>query len=223
MSTAASRRQILSELSSSKRGGQRRSGKTIALWVVGAFLGIAVLVAAGGWYWWRSAVNDPRVVSIVQTGEQIRERFFSTAGPSATAPMSEADAAEMVTAMTSLREQMETLPDYLRPIAGMQVGRMFMTGMQQRIDDYFETPPAQRRAVLDRQIQQMEAMRAAFTQNGGNPPGPPRTSSEGDRNEWRKRMIDRTTPEQRAKFTEYGNAIDQRRRELGLETSGWGR
>ena len=47
MSTAAARRQILSELSSSKRGGQRRSGKTIALWVVGAFLGIAILVAAG--------------------------------------------------------------------------------------------------------------------------------------------------------------------------------
>jgi len=60
MSTAAARRQILSELSSSKRGGQRRSGKTIALWVVGAFLGIAILVAAGGWYWWRSAVKSSK-------------------------------------------------------------------------------------------------------------------------------------------------------------------
>ena len=84
-------------------------------------------------------------------------------------------------------------------------------------------------------------MRTAFARNGagfGGPPGganggasangqtsgqngqggPPwaRSGNEGDRNEWRKRIIDRTSPEQLARWTEYRNAVDKRRDELGL-------
>ena len=236
MSTTAARRQFLAELSSSRRGSTRRRGWNIALAIGGGLAGLLLLLVAIGWYWWSSAINDPRVVSIVEQGEQLREQFFSR--PAASGPMSPADATSLVTTMTSIREQMETLPDHLRPVAGMQVGRMFFTGMQQQIDTYFDTPPAQRQAVLDQQIQQMEAMRAAFAQNGGSFGGPPgasgngsgsgnsqagppwsRGGTENDRNDWRKRIIDRTSPEQRARWTEYRNAIDQRRQQLGLGDS----
>lgn len=239
MSTAAAdRRQILAELSSKRSRGGGRSGWRIAMFVLGGLAGLLLILAAGVWYWWSSSVNDPRVLAIVQQGEQLRSQFFSN-DPQAgsTGPMSQQDVDTMVTAMTSMRTQMEQLPSHLRPVAGMQIGQMFFSGMQQRVDDYFDSPPDQRQAMLDQQIMQMEAMRAAFAQGGfGGPPanstgnqsaanqngqnGPPwARGDEGDRNAWRKRILDRTSPEQRAKWTEYRDAIDKRRQELGLGDS----
>lgn len=210
------------------------------MYALGGLAGLFLILAAGAWYWWSSATNDPRVLAIVAEGEQLRSKFFSNDPQAAsTGPMSQQDVDTMVTAMTSMRAQMEQLPSHLRPVAGMQIGQMFFSGMQQRVDDYFESPPDQRQAMLDQQIMQMEAMRAAFAQGGfGGPPGdgagnqspgnqtaanqngqggPPwARGNEGDRNAWRKRILDRTSPEQRAKWTEYREAIDKRRQELGL-------
>jgi len=54
---------------------------------------------------------------------------------------------------------------------------------------------------------------------GGGPGGP----GGGNPEAWRKRMIDSTSPTQRAQFTEYRNAMDQRRQQLGLPSGGpWG-
>lgn len=53
--------------------------------------------------------------------------------------------------------------------------------------------------------------------------GPPRGGTEEDRNKWRKSMIDRTTPEQRARYTEYRQAMEKRREERKLPSSPWGR
>lgn len=63
---------------------------------------------------------------------------------------------------------------------------------------------------------------------GGGPGGggagrPPRGGTEEDRNRWRKSMIDRTTPEQRARYTEYRQAMEKRREERKLPASPWGR
>jgi hypothetical protein len=59
-------------------------------------------------------------------------------------------------------------------------------------------------------------------QAGGGPPGgPPRGGSEDERNNWRKRMIDSTSPQQRAQYTEYRRAMDVRRDQLGLPASQW--
>jgi hypothetical protein len=219
MSTAASRRQVLAELTTGRRSKSSRSGWRIARVVFGGLAGVLLLLALGAGYWWWSSVNDPRVVAIVEQTQQLRERFFPSNGQVvSTGAMSQEDADEMVAAMTSIRDQMEQLPEHLRPVAGMQIGRMFFTGMQQQMDDFFATPPAERQAVLDQHIYQMEAMRTAFARNGSGPGGPPamRSSNEGDRNEWRKRILDRTTPEQRARWTEYRDAVDKRRDELGL-------
>ena len=53
--------------------------------------------------------------------------------------------------------------------------------------------------------------------SGGDANGGPRGSrTEEDRNKWRKSMIDRTTPEQRARYVEYRRAMEERREKRGL-------
>jgi len=49
----------------------------------------------------------------------------------------------------------------------------------------------------------------------GGGPGGPRGNTEEDRNRWRKNIIDSTTPEQRAQYTEYRRAMEARREQLG--------
>ena len=57
--------------------------------------------------------------------------------------------------------------------------------------------------------------------SGGRPSGGPTSGgSEESRNKWRKDMIDRTSPEQRADYIEYRRAMDQRRTQLGLPSMG---
>jgi len=56
---------------------------------------------------------------------------------------------------------------------------------------------------------------------GGFGGGPPRNGNEDDRNKWRKeQIIDRTTPEERARYVEYRRAMNERRTQLGLPPSG---
>ena len=52
---------------------------------------------------------------------------------------------------------------------------------------------------------------------GGGPPGGGRGGSEDNRNNWRKTMLDRTSPDERAKQTEYRRAMEERRQQLGLQ------
>jgi len=55
---------------------------------------------------------------------------------------------------------------------------------------------------------------------GGGPPGGRRGGgTEESANEWRKRRIDHTTPEQRARQSEYRRAVEERRKQLGLPPS----
>ena len=61
---------------------------------------------------------------------------------------------------------------------------------------------------------------AATAGTGGPRGGPPQNGNEDDRNKWRKEMIDRTTPEQRARYTEYRRVMTERRTQLGLPSFG---
>ena len=55
---------------------------------------------------------------------------------------------------------------------------------------------------------------------GGAPGGGP--GGGGNPEAWRKQMLDSTSPSQRAQFTEFRNAMDQRRQQLGIGNGGWG-
>jgi hypothetical protein len=200
--------------------------------------GLAVALVLIAWLLgWLRFGTDPRVQEILAMQEDARQKYAATGGPRTVA-----EATEAFTAMTEIRGKIEALPEHLRPEVERSGGNVFRSAFRARIDEYLNAPPAQRTAVLDRQIDQEEMMRKAFEAGraamnavgaggaasgaGGNaePPrgGPPRSGTQEDGNRWRKGMIDRTTPEQRARYVEYRRAIDKRREERGLP-SGWSR
>jgi hypothetical protein len=238
MSTAAVRSSRAAR--SSARADEKPS---IGFWL--ALLGgIALLALLGAWLLgWISFGTDPRVAEIRQLQEEARKQFAESGGPRTVA-----EATAAVTAMNTIRAKVEALPEHLRPQVERQGSAVFRNAMRARIDAYFTTPPDQRKAELDRQIDQEEMMRKAFEagrtvagmfgggqqagqgaagqggQAGGGRPGggPPQGGSEEDRNRWRKSMIDSTTPEQRSRYVEYRRAMEERREQRGLP-SGWGR
>ncbi|HEY6564762.1 MAG TPA: hypothetical protein VIY86_09720, partial [Pirellulaceae bacterium] len=129
-----------------------------------------------------------------------------------------------------MRETIRAEMDKLTESQRREVWRSGSAGprrmMTERVDRYFELPASERQAYLDQQIREMEAMRQRFARNGdrqGGPPGGrfgrgPRDGREGRNGEVsrRRQMLDNTTPEQRAKFSQYFEAMSQRRKELGL-------
>ncbi len=183
--------------------------------------------------------NDPRVVEIREIQEEARKRYLSDGGPS-----TQTEARAFVQSMEQVRTKMEGLPSDVRRELYRGGGNVFYSSMRQRIDDYFNASPVQRQRVLDQQIRQSDLMSKAFSearaaraaqessgsgqqrkeqQKDGQSSG--RSSwasqSQGDRNDWFKnRILDRTTPEQRAKYVEYRRAASERREELGLP-AGW--
>jgi hypothetical protein len=199
---------------------------------------LAALALLGAW-WLGSfgAAVDPRVAEIRKQREELAAKYSNGA-----APTDLGAATAMATEMASIRQKIEALPEHLRPQAEQGGGSMVRTAMRARINAYFNAPPAQRDAVLDRQIDEMEVMRqafeaaekvtAAFGGGGGGgaspsaaPPfgGPPRSNNEEERNKFRKDIIDRTSPSERARYVEYRRAIDERREKRGMPPSPWGR
>jgi hypothetical protein len=199
-----------------------------------AIAALAVLgLAAAWWFGWFGAAVDPRVAEIQKMREELAAKYPDGAGPT-----NLAEATAMATAMYGIRQKIEALPENLRPQAERGGGSMFRSAMRARIDTYFNAPPAQRDAVLDRQIDEMEVMRKAFEAaekvtaalGGGStaaaappPGGPPRSTNEDERNKFRKGIIDRTSPAERARYVEYWRAVAERREKRGMPPSPWGR
>jgi hypothetical protein len=257
------------------RGGDSAGSRSARWWAAaaGGLLAAGLLIA---WLLgWLPLGTDPRVAEILKMQEEARQKFQSSGGPRTVS-----EATEAFTSMTQIRQKVEALPERLRPQVQRAGGEMFRAAFEARINDYFSAPPAERKAVIDRQIDQEEAMRKAFAAmgmggrggpgggggpgwgggggpggggtggggtggggagggpgggprggpggggpggaGGGRGGGPPGTLSQDDGNRWRKGMIDRTSPEQRARWGEYRRAVDQRREERGLP-SGWPR
>lgn len=199
--------------------------------VIAALAALGLLVA-----WWRGWFNapvDPRVAEIQAMRQELAAKY-----PDGSGPKNLAEATAMAATMNGIRRKIEALPENLRPQAERGGGSMFRTAMRARIDAYFTAPPAQRDAVLDRQIDEMEIMRKAFeaaekvtTALGGGantatappPGGPPRSTNEEERNKFRKGIIDRTSPAERARYVEYWRAVGERREKRGMPPSPWGR
>lgn len=244
MSTAIQRSRR--PLSPGAPGGEASSGATARWAAVGG--GLLLLALLGAWAagWFGSRV-DPRVEEIMALQQQARETFATNGGPKTVV-----EATAAVTAMAQIRERVEALPAGLRSQVERSGDDVFRSTMRARMEAYFSLPPEQRTAELDRQIDQEELMRKAFAaatavtsalrgpggdaQNAGGQqtgagaggqttpaPGGPGSRSEEERNKWRKsNIIDRTSPEQRAEYTEYRRAMDARREKRGLPT-GWPR
>ena len=209
-------------------------------WLAGISLAMVVILISAYFFLWTSDYsNDPRVVEIREIQEEARKKYLSNGGPS-----TKAEARAFVQSMEQVRKKMEGLPADARREMYRGGGNVFYSSMRQRIDDYFNASPAERQRVLDQQIRQSDLMSNAFAEaraaravqessgNGQQREGQQKegqssgrsswaSRSQGDRNDWFKdRILDRTTPEQRAKYVEYRRAASERREELGLP-AGW--
>jgi hypothetical protein len=226
------------------RGSSRTDGDSgrWGVWVAAILAILAIVALFVAWLMgWLTFATDPRVAEILTMQEEARAAFTANGGPTTIA-----EAGAAFAAMRRIRDKVEALPENLRPQVERSGGSMFRNAMRARIDSYFATPPAERQATLDRHIDQEEMLRKASDLaravtgggrdgNGGregsgergdrSAPGggsnPPRTDES--RSNWRKRIIDRTTPEQRARYVEYRRAVEQRRGERGLPSWPGGR
>ena len=228
MSTAAIRQRSGRAPDASPSSG---SGRWLSATIVVAAIGLL----AAWWLGLLGTATDPRIAEIYKMRDDMAANYRAEGGPS-----NLAEATAMMASMAAIRQKIDALPEHLRAQAERGDGSMFRASMKGRIDAYFNAPPDKRDAVLDRQIDQEEWIRKAYeaTQavtaavgggaaSGGNagPPqaGPRRISNEDDRNRFRKGIIDRTSPAERARYVEYRRATAERREKRGLPPSPWGR
>jgi len=207
------------------------------LWAALAGLCLVVgLMAGGGWWWWSSR-EDPRIAEFRQFTQELAAKY-----PINEPPKGMLEMAARVTAAVTWFGKVQALPEELRRAAFKEGEKVMMASMQNTVNGYFTTPPEKRDAYLDKQINGFDSMRKMFEgnrsqfasmmpnrgQGGGQPPssGPPgggRSRSEEDRNNWRKTMIDRSSPQQRARFNEFFGALERRMRDRGMGGGGGSR
>ncbi|MFM7522113.1 MAG: hypothetical protein ACKO9B_16845 [Planctomycetota bacterium] len=220
---AAAARQSLSEKTDSRTWA----------WIALAVLALAAI--AGAVWWWWSSREDPRIVEFRQFTQDLAKQY-----PPTDAPKGMLDMAARVTAAVGWFGKLQALPEHLRKAAFKEGEKVMMASMKAKIDGYFTTPPDKRQDYLDQQINGFDSMRKLFEGNrsqfasmlpkgqggpggqgsGGAPQGPPRSRSEEDRNAWRKNMLDRSTPQDRARFNEFFGAVERRMRERGMTPGG---
>ena len=193
------------------------------------------LVSAGAWWGgWLGAKEDPRLTEVKTVMADAAAKY-----PPDQAPKNMLETAARVGAMVSVMAKIQSLPEDLRPKAMEEGRKLMMKGMEARVDSYFAAPPDQRQKLIDDQLKQMQSMQKAFegsrsmfqglgggqggsggaagNQQAAGRPGP---RSEEDRSAWRKRMIDGSSPSQRARWTEYFGEVEKRRQALGMGGGG---
>lgn len=209
---------------------------------IGLLLLAVGLSAAGAW--WGGLFGkgeDPRVTEIKGVMNDFAKQYPPTEGPK-----NMLDAAARVGAMVTVLGKIQALPKELRPEALKEGQRIMMKSMEARVDQYFATPPDKRDQLIDDQIKQMQSMAKAFEGSrsmfqglgggggGGTGTGAANTGkaaagnqvatagprSDEDRNKWRKEMLDKSSPSQRARWNEFFGAVDRRRQALGLPGGG---
>jgi hypothetical protein len=196
--------------------------------------GLAILLcAAGGLAAWNAGwfgrPIDPRLVELRLFQDELVKKY-----PPEQGPKNVIEAAERAAAVGQFMLKVQALPAELRPEAMRGGAAVMMQAMNAKMNTYFALPREQRQAFLDGEIAQQELMRKAFAagqsmmkiagmgktagQGGpadGRPMGPGGGSIE-DRNRMRKGIIDRTSPQQRSRFSEYTGSLERRRHERGL-------
>lgn len=189
---------------------------------------VVTCISGLAWYWFRS---DPDVAAA-------RELQVRLAALGENASWNDRRAL-----LEQMRGHMEKLTDEQRRALFQEMRAPFENRMRAMVDGYFAAPEVQRRAYLDQQIKQMEQRRAEMQQRfaqrqadgndrgpgrNGFPDRPSRGDAQGNRNGGpgggrERAMLDKTTPVERARTTEFFSAMDKRRKELGLPETPFGR
>jgi hypothetical protein len=123
-----------------------------------------------------------------------------------------------------LRQQMERLTPEQRRALGKERRKVF----EDQVARFSTLSKEDQTAFLDNQINRMEEARRRWQQENanGNNAGFPRSSGRSndpdERDRRRRDRLDETTPEQRAQFTAFFQALRERRLQRGGSGGGWG-
>jgi len=213
---------------SSRKGSTRSSGdkKRLAVQALAALAILALLVTGG--LWAAGVFSDPAEVRALRSmvDEQVARYDQIAMGNGSFSSSGEG--------FGSMFESMRTMPEGYRDQIRGEMGRLFEARERAEINSFFAMPPDQRMDELDRRIREEDAQREARRQQwaqrqasgdqqagqrgGGGGPGRGRgrSSTEEQRNEWRKRRLDNGSPQGRAQRDEYRRLMRERREQLGL-------
>jgi hypothetical protein len=182
---------------------------------------LLLLLAGLGWAFLPSGL-DPQIARVTE----LQQKLFSE--------QSQTKPEERRAAFGELRQEFEKLTPEQREKLMRDNPPPFVRQFQKNIRDFFDLPADQRKAALDRQINEMESRRKQMTERfskaggppgggfgfGGGGPGGPGGNRGAMNPEARqamtRRMLDRTTPEDRAMMGEYMRQVQDRRRERGM-------
>lgn len=97
---------------------------------------------------------------------------------------------------------------------------MMMKMMEARMDTFLAMTPEEQLAEMDKRIDEQEAWRKEREANSSERGGPGGARTPEQMEARMKGMLERTTPDQRAKFETVVTMMNQRREERGLEPVG---
>jgi hypothetical protein len=179
-------------------------------------LALLIVVGLAGVVWAMLPPGpDPQMVKV----QQLQEKLFN--------PDGKLSDEERRAAFGELRQEADKLSEDQR-MSLMRENPMAKR-MQQTVVSYFDLPEKERKAALDKDIDRMETFRKEMEKrraSGGGPPGPPGgfgnrgNMGDGQRDQMRKRLLDNTSPTERAMFSEYFKDMEGRRKERGLPPMG---
>jgi hypothetical protein len=200
---------------------------TLRRWGGRTLLAAAALFLIAWLGGWIRFTTDPRLAEVLAMQREV-DRLAAIDG----GPKTEAEARVIADAWGKIKEKTDSLPPKLRGQAAAAGWATAEAGKRRAVDRFFATPPADRKAEIDRQIKSEKLLRGAFAagakapaaataptqatgQSGGaagSGSAPPQAPSEDSRNAGRKGVIDNTSSSQRARFFEYQRALDARRK-----------
>jgi hypothetical protein len=157
-----------------------------------------------GWFDGKNYSDDPEVAELEKLRDENLPRMESM-----TSDERQAQGAQFRRRMQGLtEEQRRTFFESSMPVFVPMMAREF----ERRYDEFMAKSPEEQRKELDKRIDEMEARGGPGPRGGGARPN----ADPAKLNEFRKKMLDWTTPEQRAKFENGIQMINNRRRERGL-------
>jgi hypothetical protein len=212
-----------------------REARHTLLVVAAICVGLGVAGGLGGWWLgWFGRAEDPRVVEIGTMMRGLLERERQRQGPA-----NFLTALDRMSGIVALGLKVNALPEPLRPRIMPLAWGVMMDHLDDRMDAYFALrSSAERSKFIDGELAQMDFMRKAFESRGGDggrggdraagggdrgggrgtaraPGGPGGGPGGGGEQRWTKWVLDRSTPEQRARITEYMAAFERRLAETG--------
>ena len=178
-----------------------------------AISAVAALVAACliwawafGWFEAKQYHEDPAVAEL----EKERDAAFAKMDQLTEAQQREQGRALRQKASGLTPDQRMALFESSMPI----IVPMFMKRFENEYDKYMAMSPEEQRKELDKRIDEMESRAASG--NGGGGRGGPSNMDPKKVESFRKKMLDWTTPQQRAKFENGIQIMNARRNERGL-------